>query len=331
MTLFALITALLLEQVQPLSSRKHLSVLLSGYVNVFRQRFDAGQQRHGMIAWFLAMLPLIAGAILLYQFLYGLSPILAWAFNVLVLYLTMGFRQFSHYFTDIHQALRDERLDEARRLLSAWLGIPFQEFNSEEVARLSIEQALIASHRYVFGVIVWFVLFGSVGLGGASGALLYRLGQYLRWNMRDEFQEGLPVHTDHAQPEALAEGDWGNGEFGSFARVAFYYLDWLPVRLTALTFAIVGNFEDTIYCWRNQAASWNEQETGILLSSGAGALGVCLGMPILRGGILQERPEIGIGDDADPGFMQSTVGLVWRSVVFWLVLLMLLTFSNFLG
>ncbi len=284
-----------------------------------------------MIAWLLAVLPLLAGVIVLYQLLCRVNPVFSWAFNVLVLYLTMGFRQFSHYFTDIHQALREGRLDDARNLLSDWCGMASQELNAEEVARLTIEQALIASHRYVFGVIVWFVLFSSVGLGGAAGALLYRLGQFLRWHLTEEYQDPWSGQPEAAEAEGLADGQSGQGEFGRFSRSAFYWLDWLPVRLSAITFAIVGNFEDTIYCWRTQASSWPDAETGILLSSGAGALGVRLGMPIEEGGELLYRPELGVGDDADNGFMQSTVGLVWRSVVFWLILLMLLTLSNLLG
>jgi adenosylcobinamide-phosphate synthase len=331
MSLFALITALLLEQIHPLSSQKYLFGLLSGYVKLFRQRFNAGQQRHGMLSWLLAVLPVLAGAIVLYQLLYRVNPVFAWAFNVLVLYLTMGFRQFSHYFTGIHQELREGRLDEARRLLSDWRDMTSHELNAEEVARLTIEQALIASHRYVFGVIVWFVLFSAVGLGGAAGALLYRLGQFLCRHLVEEHEDHLPGPQDEAEPEVLVDGEWGRGEFGGFSRMAFYYLDWLPVRLTAMTFAIVGNFEDTIDCWRTQAATWSEAETGILLSSGAGALGVRLGMPIQQGGLLLDRPELGIGDDADTDIMQSAVGLVWRSVVFWLILLMLLTLSNLLG
>jgi cobalamin biosynthesis protein CobD/CbiB len=190
---------------------------------------------------------------------------------------------------------------------------------------------VIASHRYVFGVIVWFVLFSAVGLGGAAGALLYRLGQFLRWRLVEEYEDHLYGHSDEAEPEGLVDGERGRNEFGRFSRQVFYFLDWLPVRLTAMTFAIVGNFEDTIYCWRIQAATWPEAETGILLSSGAGALGVRLGMPIQQDGLLLDRPELGIGDDADTDFMQSAVGLVWRSVVFWLILLMLLTLSNLLG
>jgi len=331
MSLFALITALLLEQLHPLSSRKYLSGLLSSYAKFFQHHFNAGQHRHGRIAWLLAVLPPLAGVAVLYQLLYRAHPIFAWSFNVLVLYLTMGFRQFSHYFTGIHQALRDGRLDEARGLLSDWRGMSSHGLNSEEVARVTIEHGLIASHRCVFGVIVWFVLFGAVGLGGAAGALLYRLGLFFSMHWGERCIEHLPTHPEKVKPDDLLAGDFGSDEFGGFARRAFYFLDWLPVRLTAMTFAIVGNFEDTIYCWRTQAANWPEKEAGILLASGAGALGVRLGMPVPQGGLLLDRPELGIGDDADADFMQSTIGLVWRSVVFWMILLSLLTLASFPG
>lgn len=312
MSLLALIAALILEQFQPLSSHKYLHGWLSGYANFFRHHFNGGEFRHGQVAWLLAVLPLLAGVAALYWLMYRAHPVFAWALNVLVLYLTMGFRQFSHYFTDIHKALRDGELDRARSLLSEWRGAPSHELNAEEVARVTIEQALLASHRNVFGVIVWFVLFSALGLGGAAGALLYRLGQFLR--------------------ARWGEGDAAElGEFGGFARRAYFLLEWLPVRLTAATFAIVGDFEDTAYCWRTQAVSWPDPEAGILLASGAGALGVRLGMPIPQGGLPLDRPELGVGDEADADFMQSTVGLVWRSVVFWIILLSLLTLASLLG
>ena len=98
--------------------------------------------------------------------------------------------------------------------------------------------------------------------------------------------------------------------------------------MTAATFAIVGNFEDAVYCWRTQSANWQDPETGIVLASGAGALGVRLGMPVKQVESSAERPEMGTGDMADIDFMQSAVGLVWRAMVFWLILLLLLTLSS---
>lgn len=122
-----------------------------------------------------------------------------------------------------------------------------------------------------------------------------------------------------------------SGRFGEFAQRAISVLEWLPLRITAMTFAIVGNFEDTVYCWRTQAANWPDKDAGILLASGAGALGVRLGMPIPEGGMPLDRPEMGIGDDADADFMQSAIGLVWRSIALWLLLLLLMTLANLVG
>jgi adenosylcobinamide-phosphate synthase len=311
MSLLSLIAALLLEQLHPLSTSKQMFAWLNSYVHFFQHHFNAGEHKHGKIAWLIAvLLPLLVSAAL-YWLLYRVNPVFAWAFNVLVLYLTMGFRQFSHYFTDIHRALRDDDLEKARSLLSEWRGIPCHELNAEEVARVTIEEALLASHHHVFGVIAWFVIAILLGLGPA-GAVLYRLALFLnsRWGNQDDAEFG---------------------QFGVFARQAYYWMEWLPLRLTAITFAIVGDFEDTAYCWRTQAQSWPDPEAGIVLASGAGAIGVRLGMPIPQGGLPFDRPELGMGDEADADFMQSTVGLVWRALIFWMILLLLLGLATLVG
>lgn len=308
MSLLSLIFALLIEQLRPLSSRQYLYTWLSNYVDFFQRNFDAGESKHGRIAWLIAVLLPLFGSVAVYWILAGQHPIFAWAFCVLVLYLTMGFRQFSHYFTDIHKALRNDDIKQARQLLSSWRGVPCDELSSEEVIRVTIEEALLATHRNVFAVVVWFVIFMQLGLG-PSGAILYRMARFLntRWGGKD-----------------TSESD----NFAKFATQLYHWIAWLPVRLTAATFAIVGNFEDAIYCWRTQASSWPDQEGGIVLASGAGALGVRLGMPVAQFGNINERPELGIGDAADVDFMQSAVGLVWRALVFWLIMLLLLTLAS---
>jgi adenosylcobinamide-phosphate synthase len=160
LSLLTLIITLLLEHFYPLSARKYLSVWLTGYAQFFEHHFNPGQHKQGGIAWLLAVLPLLAVVMVIFWLLSRVHPIVALAFNVLVLYLAMGFRQYSQYCTDIQQALSEGDLDKARGLLSQWRGVPSHEFNAEEVARVSIEQAIIATQRNVFGVIVWFVLSG---------------------------------------------------------------------------------------------------------------------------------------------------------------------------
>jgi cobalamin biosynthesis protein CobD/CbiB len=307
MSLFSLIAALLLEQLHPLASREYLFVWLTRYVNFFQRHLNTGEHKHGKIAWLLAVLLPLCVTAALYWLSNLIYPALAWAFCVLVLYLTMGFRQFSQYYTDIHQALRDHDLNKARTILSTWRGMPCHELSYKEIARVTIEEGLLASHRHVFGVITWFVITMLLGLGPV-GAILYRMAQfiYTRWDNQNDAE--------------LSE----LGEFGVFARQAYHWIEWLPLRLTATIFAIVGDFEDTMYCWRTQAQNWPDPEAGIVLASGAGAVGVRLGSPISQGGLPLDRPELGIGDEADMDFMQSALGLVWRALVFWIVLLLLL-------
>ena len=311
MSLLSLIAALLLEQVHPLSSRKYLYTWLSGYVEFFQRNFNAGERTQGRLAWLLAMAVPLVLVTSVHCLLLAAHPVFAWAFSVLVLYLTMGFRQFSHYYTDIHLALRDNKLDAARDLLSSWLGKSCRELSREEVARVTIEQALLCSHRNVFGVVFWFVVFMMLGLG-PIGAVLYRLALFLnnRWGRQDEAEFG---------------------DFGAFARQAYHLMEWLPLRFTASSFAIVGNFEDTAYCWRNQASTWPDPEAGIILASGAGALGVKLGQTIIQDEQPVFRPEIGMDDEADADYMQSAIGLVWRALVFQLLILLMLTVANLLG
>ena len=310
MSLLALIAALLLEQVVPLSSRQFLYHWPAAYVDFFRQHFDAGQNTHGRIAWVLAVVPLLALLWLLYAVLLAQHAVFALAFSVLVLYLCMGFRQFSHYFTDIHQALRDNDLSLARGLLNEWTGKSCSDLNPQEVARFTIEQALLASHRHVFGVVFWFVVCMMLGMG-PLGAVLYRLATFTANRWRGEDEE--------------------TSMFGTFAQQACRVLEWLPLRLTASSFAIVGNFEDTIFSWRTQAAEWPEPDEGILLASGAGALGVKLGETLVLDDQPVYRPELGSGDAVDIDHLQSAVGLVWRTLVFQLIILMMLTVANLLG
>lgn len=307
MTIVSLIVVLLLEQVRPLTGRGATDTWLAHLAQFFEGHFNDGQERHGTIAWLLVVLPATLACAAIYFLLMAVTPLLAFLWNVAILYLTLGFRQFSHYYTDIHLALRMGETARARALLGEWRGRNADGLNATEIARLAMEEALVASHRHVFAVVVWFVL-----LPGPAGALMYRLANFLQrqWGQRQDAEFGA---------------------FGRCARRAFEIIDWLPVRVTATAFAIVGDFEDAVYCWRTQAARWPDRAAGILLASGAGALGVRLGMPVVESGEVTERPELGLGEEADADFMQSGIGLVWRTLVLCLLLLTLLGIASWAG
>jgi len=299
MGVIAIIAALLLEQWRPLGDRKAVARALKTWADWLEGSFNAGESRHGAIAWLVAALAPVLAALALYALFAWMTPFAALLLNIAALYLTLGFRQFSHFFTDIQAAIRDGDIDHARGLIGAWRGESATHRSREEVIRLAIEEAIAASHRNVFAVLFWFVV-----LPGPSGAILYRMAVYLdrRWG--------------------------GKGEFGRFARKVHVLLEWPVVRLTAAAFAVVGDFEDAVYCWRTQAAAWPDPDLGIVLAAGAGALGVRLGMPLTEVEGLQPRPELGLGETADAPFLDSTVGLLWRALVVWVFVLIILTMAR---
>jgi len=296
MGVISIVLALLIEQWRPLAARAGLQSAVGAWLGWLEQGFNGGEERHGMVAWLVAVVPPVAAAIALDWLLYAASPLLSLALHVGVLYLTLGFRQRSHHFTELQLAVKSGDIERARALLDAWRGASGVVRSREEVIRLAIEEALLAAHRHVFGVLLWYIV-----LPGPSGAILYRLAALLaaRWR-------------------AL-------GAFGRFAQRAFRVLEWPAVRATAASFAVVGDFEDTIYCWRTQAHAWPDPEAGIVLAAGAGAMGVRLGMPVHEMEGMVPRIELGVGEAADGPFLDSAVGLLWRALVVWVLVLGVLT------
>lgn len=307
MTLFSLIAVLLIEQIRPLPYRAVVYGPLARLARFLEDRFNAGEHGHGVVAWFAGVgsLVLIAGGG--YAAAHAVNPVLAWAWNVLLLYLTMGFRQFSHFFTDIQLALRMDDLPHARELLAQWRGFPADGMSSVDIARSSIREALIASHLHVFGVLACFLV-----LPGPCGAVLYRAAAFFaeQWKGR---------------------GESGSDAFGLFARRAFAAIDWLPARMTAAGFAVVGNFEAAVYHWKNRRAAEPGAPLGegaeIVLAAGVGALGMNLGA---SGGNTVDPAEGGQPgtEEVDMDSMQSAVGLVWRALLLWLLLALLLALAG---
>ncbi|MFI4940478.1 MAG: CobD/CbiB family protein [Burkholderiales bacterium] len=318
MTFLSILCALLIEQLKPLRAGNAVYAGISAFAARLEAWFNAGQVKHGRLGWWVMMAVMMVPTAAIYWACKAISPVAALIWNILIVYLTLGLRRYSHYFTSIQLALSAGDEASARALLAEWTKQDTATLNVGEISRIAVERALITTHRNVFGVFFWFLM----PLGPAC-AVMYRVAEYLAraWN-----------EPDHMKNEA----------FGRFAAKAFYWIDWLPVRLTAIAFAVVGNFEDAIYAWRNFADRWPDRSIGILLSAGGGAMGVRLGAPSVNAadvlpadatsmesnGIETETPP---GEEPSVRALQSTVGLVWRALLLWLLLLLLLSIAVLLG
>ncbi len=120
MSFFAVLFALLAEQLKPLSNLNPIHHALAAWVRWAGRNFDAGADVHARVVWVITVLAPASLVAVSYVFIDRYSTVLALCFDVLVLYFTLGFRQFSHHFTAIRDALEQGREDRARELLAHW-------------------------------------------------------------------------------------------------------------------------------------------------------------------------------------------------------------------
>jgi adenosylcobinamide-phosphate synthase len=352
----ALVLALMLEQFRPLPRDNPVHALSASVADAIAASTDAGQRHHGALGWTLAVGAALLAVVVAEAALGWIGAPAVLALHVAVLYHTVGFRQFSHAFTEIQLALAASDREGARQALQRWIrqrepDAVVGDLPVDELCRMAIGRALVAAHRHVFGPLFWYML-----LPGAIGPVLYRAAQFLaeRWAQgahRDARREPGPdtpvASVGGAAGGPAAQAGAAPEPYGRFAVRAYRWLDWLPVRLSAAGFAVVGNFEDAVYCWRAAAAvRGGDEQRRLLLTTGSGALGLRIADARIEAEVRGDAAAL----DADPslsggapgGFdwtgappdaagLRSAVGLVWRSVVLWVALFAMLTVANWLG
>ena len=113
MTLLALILTLVAEQLRPLGAGlRSLAPLAAAADRLSRRLNDGSIVRARIVCMVLVGLSTFGTAVA-YWILWELHPLFAFAFNIVVLYLSMGFRHESHSFSEIHFALRTGELERA--------------------------------------------------------------------------------------------------------------------------------------------------------------------------------------------------------------------------
>lgn len=229
-------------------------------------------------------------------------PEAGWLFQVLALYFALGLRSLGEHGEAVREALAGGDKPEARRSVGNMVSRDTAAMEADDIARAAVESVLENGNDAVFGALFWFVV------GGAPGAVLYRLANTLdaMWGYRSE----RFLH------------------FGWAAARLDDVLNYVPARLTALTYAWLGATDQAVYCWRTQAPAWDSPNAGPVMAAGAGALRLALGGPARYRGELHERPVLGAGAAPTAGDITRAMGLVRRGAVLWLVLLILLGSSG---
>jgi len=225
------------------------------------------------------------------------SEIFGALFSVVVLYFAIAPRSLREHAERVANAFLAGGLQEARHRASMLVSRDTGQLDEKGVARATVESVLENGNDAIFAALFWFVV------AGAPGVVLYRLSNTL-------------------------DAMWGyrNARYSRFGWAAARLddvLNFIPARLTALSYALLGHTRSAFHCWRQQAAAWASPNAGPVMAAGAGALRVQLGGAAVYHGVLEQRPLLGCGMAAGAADIARAVRLVRHTLYVWLAVIAL--------
>lgn len=297
MTFIIMLSALIIDWFVGEPKRFHPLVGFGTLVNNIEAHLNYAKQQR-FVQFFAGMLALVICVVPITVITYLISQIPFWGvlFSVVLLTLCLGHRSLFDHAQPILHAMQQGDLEHARTLTSR---IVSRDKEHIDVNKATIESVLENGNDAVFGTLFWFVI------GGAAGAVAYRL-----------------VNTLDAM--------WGYRTprffyFGKTAARLDDLLNFVPARLTALSYALLGNTRKAFSCWHHQAPLWDSPNAGPVMASGAGALDVQLGGAACYHGEWHQRPQLGTSNPAQANDIGRALRLVSNSVLLWLSVIGIIT------
>jgi adenosylcobinamide-phosphate synthase len=291
----AALAAVVLDRLLGEPKRWHPLVGFGALANWLEKCLNQRTLPAGLLGWTLAVLPLVGIA-------WWLRPFAPFLVDVALLYFALGARSLAEHAEAVARPLREGRLDEARQRVGWMVSRDTAQLDESGIAKAGMESVLENGNDAIFGALFWFALFGG------PGALLFRLANTLdaMWGYR----------TDR---------------FNLFGRAAARIddaLNWLPARLTALTYALLGQTRKALACWKTQAPGWESPNAGPVMSAGAGSLGVLLGGAAIYHGHEEQRPPLGAGPAPVAADLGRAIDLIRHSLWLWLVVFFAIGFLH---
>lgn len=245
----------------------------------------------GLIALLVLILPFIILAFWLCH-----QSITFFVANTLLLYFALGHKSLHEHARAVSNALESDDQELAKTAASYMVS---RDSSAIEPIPATVESVLENGNDGVFGALFWFFIAGS------TGALLFRLANTM-------------------------DAMWG------YKTSRFYYFGWaaarfddvlnyIPARLTALTYALLGNTKLALSCWKSQAPTWDSPNAGPVMSAGAGALNVKLGGAARYFGEWHERPVLGAGNPPVLNDIERALALIRHGVYIWLGIYLIIT------
>jgi adenosylcobinamide-phosphate synthase len=267
--------------------RFHPLVGYGAIVDRIEKTLNHGNEKFckGVIACTLAVIPIVFITWLIDQLLGG------WWMSIVCGYLAIGWQSLRQHGQWVEQALLSGDIDTARTKLSWIVSRDTSSLNEEEISRGCIESLLENGSDAIFAPLFW------LAVGGAPAVVLYRLCNTLdaMWGYRNDRYE----------------------QFGKFSARVDDVLNLIPARLTALSYALAGDFMNAMKAWRAQIGQWYSPNAGVVMATGAGALSVSLGGNAIYHGKQKSRPTLGSGPAPATKDLSRALVLIDRCVYLW--------------
>lgn len=248
------------------------------------------QRIAGSLAWSCVLVPC-----LLWLFFLPDWPLLRFIVDVTVVYFCIAARSLEQHAVAVCEALMAKDLPLARLRVGYIVSRQTEGMNEAGVRRAGIESMLENGADAVFAPLFWFVALGPFG------ALLYRFSNTLdaMWGYKNQRYR----------------------YFGWAAARIDDVLNWIPARLTALSYALLGNTSQAFKAWQSQAHLLDSPNAGPVMTAGGGALNLRLGGPAVYHGQIKQKIWFGgelIPEDQD---IARASQLMYKTLFLWLIVI----------
>jgi len=310
-TSFILICALLLDRVfgepkrfHPLVGFGHLANWLENKLNSSSMQSAFILRLSGLLGWSLLVLVFVAVIYLIEYSTTTYFPVYGQAIEIIVGILCLGFaigeKSLRQHACAIEQAVNSNDLPLARQRIAMIVSRDTTNSDITAINKATIESVLENGNDAIFAAIFWFVILG------APGVVLFRLANTLdaMWG----------YHTERYR------------YFGWAAARIDDVLNWVPARLTAVSYSIAGHTRTALKCWWQQAKHWHGFNPGVVMASGAGALQLKLGGKAFYHGKEITRPDLGLGREPETNDIKRALNIVQRSVFIWVISIILIDY-----
>lgn len=306
-TIAIIVLALLLDQCFGEPKRLHPLIGFGRYVSILEKILNrddvGGRYIFGAIAWLCSVAIPLSLVFLLQKFILQkiaiaseISIVIVSLCKAAVVYLAIGRKSLKDHAEAVAEALHVRDLVAARKAVGMIVTRDTTVLDESEVSKAAVETVLENGSDAIFASLFWFAV------AGLPGVVLHRAANTL-------------------------DAMWGyrNARFNEFGMIAARIddvLNFIPARLTALSYALTGQFVNALRSWRLQAPQWSSPNAGPVMATGAGALGLQLGGAAIYHGKQEMRPALGCGRAAQPSDIGRALILIDRSLLLWLAVLL---------